>query len=164
MKFTASFLPLVFTSLAASTSLFSGSQTILSDDDLNVPGENPLKFCQNSDRYTLTISGVDLTPNPPLPGKTLNISAQGNFTTEVCNGAFINLSVKYGLITLIRQTADLCEQIKNVGMECPLDGVMSLSKDVDLPSIIPSGSYNVLADVYNKDKKQITCLTADVHF
>lgn len=67
MKLTASFLPLVFASLAASTSLFSSGQTILVDDDLNVPGENPLKFCQNPDRYTLTISGVDLTPNPPLP-------------------------------------------------------------------------------------------------
>lgn len=159
MKFTASFVPLVFASLAASTSLFSSSQTILSDDDLKVPGENPLKFCQNSDSYTLTINRVDLTPNPPLPsvpsyaliggancdlsGKTLSITAQGNFTAKVCEGASINISVKYGLITLIRQTANLCEQIKNVGMECPLDGIMSLSKDVDLPGIIPS-----VGDVY----------------
>ena len=74
----------------------------------------------------------------------------------MCDGAFINLSVKYGLITLIRQTADLCEQIKNVGMECPLDGVMSLSKDVDLPSIIPSVSdvtilplIHVFANLYD---------------
>lgn len=66
MKFTATFLPLLVASLAASTSLFSGSQTILADDDLDVPGENPLKFCNNIDKYTLTINYVDLTPNPPV--------------------------------------------------------------------------------------------------
>lgn len=67
MKFTATFLALLFASLAASTSLFGSSQTILADDDVDVPGENPLKFCQKNDYYLLTIDFVDLTPNPPSP-------------------------------------------------------------------------------------------------
>lgn len=52
-------------------------------------------------------------------------------------GAYINLSVKYGLITLLRQQADLCEQMKNVDEKCPLDGEKVLTKDVELPSRIP---------------------------
>lgn len=67
MKFPAAFLPLLFASLTTSTSLFSSSQMILADEDLDVPGENPLKFCQKTDGYSLTINYVDLTPNPPLP-------------------------------------------------------------------------------------------------
>ena len=47
------------------------------------------------------------------------------------------LSVKYGLITLIRQQADLCEQIKTVDEECPLDGEMFFRKEVDIPEKIP---------------------------
>lgn len=164
MKFTATFLALLFASLAASTSLFGSSQTILADDDVDVPGKNPLKFCQANDNYLLTIDFVDLTPNPPLPGKTLTIKAAGNFTAEVAEGAYINLSVKYGLITLLRQQADLCEQMKNVDEECPLDGEKVLTKDVELPSRIPPGSYSVLADVYTKDDEKITCLIADVRF
>jgi hypothetical protein len=77
----------------------------------------------------------------------------------------VHLSVKYGLITIIRQTADLCDTVKNVDLECPIKkGEMSLTKDVDLPKQIPPGKYTVLADVVTKDDKKITCLTATVEF
>lgn len=70
-------------------------------------------------------------------GKTLTIEAKGNFTEEIEDGAYINLSVKYGLIRLINQRADLCEQMKNVDEECPLTGEKNITKDVDLPKEIP---------------------------
>ena len=77
----------------------------------------------------------------------------------------MHLSVKYGLITIIRQTADLCDTVKNVDLECPIKkGELSLTKDVDLPKQIPPGKYTVLADVKTKDDKKITCLTATVEF
>lgn len=48
------------------------------------------------------------------------------------------LQVKYGLIRLINQEADLCEQLTNVDLECPLEkGEMTLTKQVDLPAQIP---------------------------
>lgn len=53
-------------------------------------------------------------------------------------GAIVLLEVKYGLITLLKQQVDLCEQVKNVDIECPLEkGDLTLSKDVDLPKEIP---------------------------
>jgi hypothetical protein len=53
-------------------------------------------------------------------------------------GAYINLQVKYGLIRLVNTKADLCEQIKNVDLECPLKkGKAILTKTVDLPKEIP---------------------------
>ncbi|GAA5231517.1 hypothetical protein GCM10025794_29920 [Massilia kyonggiensis] len=71
-------------------------------------------------------------------GQTLSINASGNLKERVEEGAYVALEVKYGLITLIKQTADLCEQIKNVDLECPLEkGEMTLTKQVDLPSHIP---------------------------
>ena len=159
MKLTTTLLPLLLSSSAASKSLsfFGGDQHVL-DDDLDVPGDNPLEFCQKDNKYTLTIDKVDLTPNPPSPyvsifvhycplttkaltrvssGKTLTIEAKGNFTQEIEDGAYINLSVKYGLIRLINQRADLCEQMKNVDEECPLSGEKTITKDVDLPKEIP---------------------------
>ena len=57
-------------------------------------------------------------------------------------GAYVNLVVKWGLITLIQQTADLCEQIENVDLECPLEkGKMVLEKKVDLPKQIPPVNF-----------------------
>jgi len=98
-------------------------------------------------------------------------------------GAYINLSVKYGLITLINQRADLCEQMENVDEKCPLEGVKTITKEVNIPKEVPpvcpgsplpcwialilwvfQGKYAVLADVYDEDDKPITCLKATVSF
>lgn len=39
---------------------------------------------------------------------------------------------------MINQEADLCEQIKNVDLECPLKkGVTNITKVIELPSQIP---------------------------
>jgi hypothetical protein len=77
----------------------------------------------------------------------------------------VHLQVKYGLITIIKQTADLCNTVKEVDLECPIKkGDMTLTKEVELPKQIPPGKYTVLADVLTKDEKKITCLTATVEF
>lgn len=55
--------------------------------------------------------------------------------------AYVNLQVKYGLIRLINQKTDLCEQMKNVDEECPLSGEKVITKDVDLPKEIPPVSH-----------------------
>lgn len=53
-------------------------------------------------------------------------------------GAYVKLVVKYGLITLITTTADLCEQLGNVDLSCPLEeGEMIVKKEVELPKTIP---------------------------
>jgi hypothetical protein len=47
--------------------------------------------------------------------------------------------VKYGLITLIKQEADLCDNLGQVDMSCPLKkGKMSLVKEVDIPKQVVS--------------------------
>lgn len=98
-------------------------------------------------------------------GQTLTIKATGTFHETVDVGAKVLLQVKYGLIRLINQEADLCDQITNVDLECPLEkGKMVITKEVDLPKEIPKGRYSVLADVYTAEKEKITCLTANVQF
>lgn len=77
----------------------------------------------------------------------------------------MHLQVKYGLITIIKQEADLCNTVKNVDLECPIKkGETKLTKEVDLPKEIPPGKYTVIADVYTKDQEKVTCLTAQVQF
>jgi hypothetical protein len=72
-------------------------------------------------------------------GHTLTIKAQGVFHEQVERGAKVLLQVKYGLIRLINQEADLCEQLENnVDMSCPLEkGLMTFTKEVDVPKEIP---------------------------
>ena len=68
----------------------------------------------------------------------MTISAKGTLLERIDQGATVNLEVKWGLITLIKQTVDLCDELKNVDLECPLEkGSMILTKEVDLPKQIP---------------------------
>ncbi|RFU73150.1 phosphatidylglycerol phosphatidylinositol transfer [Trichoderma arundinaceum] len=133
---------------------------------LKVPGENPIEFCDaNRDSDLITIDKVDLSPSTPKPGKALLITATGEVNKRVAKGAYVKVVVKYGLIQLLATTADLCEQLGNVDLSCPLEpGKMTITKSVDLPSAIPPGTYNVLADVYSEDDEKITCLKATVNF
>ncbi|KAF2111090.1 ML domain-containing protein [Lophiotrema nucula] len=140
------------------------SQVTISEDH-KVPGDNPLYFCADPKDYIVEIDKVDLSPNPPEAGKKLKITAKGTVSETIEEGSKIHLQVKYGLITLINQEADLCETIGKADLECPLDkGDMELTKEVDLPKEIPPGTYTVLADAYTKDGDKITCLNAKVAF
>ena len=57
---------------------------------------------------------------------------------DVEAGAYVILTVKYGLIKLVNQKADLCEQVGNVDLECPIKkGKTTITKDVELPNEIP---------------------------
>lgn len=160
-------IPFVSAALATSSILptfASKSQATLSSD-FSVPGKNPLVFCADPTEYILMITNVDLSPNPPVPGSQLNISASGTFTADVEPGATIFLQVKYGLITLIKQEADLCDRLGNVDVTCPLkEGNMTISKSVNIPEQVPKGKYSVIADVKTVDGEPVTCMTSEIVF
>jgi hypothetical protein len=101
---------------------------------------------------------------------------------EVGEDAYVILQVKYGLIRLINTRAELCDQVSNVDMTCPIEkGKITITKDVELPKEIPpvsvartvlqtttnsdvQGKYNVFADVYTAEDNHIVCLEATVTF
>lgn len=68
MRPILSLLTLFLSCVAVSTtlSLFGSDQQVL-DEDLAVPGDNPLFYCQKTEEDILRIDYVDLTPNPPEP-------------------------------------------------------------------------------------------------
>ena len=55
----------VFLANFATASFFGVAAQVPLDDQLSVPGDNPLFFCSKPDEDLLTIEKVDLTPNPP---------------------------------------------------------------------------------------------------
>jgi hypothetical protein len=168
MRLASNLLLILYATLSTSTiipSFASSSQTALDEPVFTVPGKNPLRFCADPKAYILTITNVDLTPNPPVPGSTLNITASGTFSKDVDPGATLFLQVKYGLITLIKHEADMCDQIGNVDLTCPLkEGKMDLIKSVKIPKQVPKGKYSVIADVKSVDGEPVTCMMSEVVF
>ncbi|KAL6239249.1 hypothetical protein BDW75DRAFT_154627 [Aspergillus navahoensis] len=150
--------PLAVTATPAS--FFGYTQDVIAEGT-PVKGDNPLEYCSEPSGDLLEIQSVDLAPNPPKAGTTLKVKAAGNLHERIQAGAYVILEVKYGLITLLRQTVDLCEQLTNVDLQCPLEkGPMVLTKEIQLPQQIPPGRYTVHADVYSNDDERITCLDA----
>lgn len=63
----------------------------------------------------------------------------------------VEISVKYGLITLIKNKLDLCEHVSEIDLECPIDrGDFTITKVVDIPKQIPpvSTTLSVLNPLY----------------
>ncbi|KAK2616436.1 Phosphatidylglycerol/phosphatidylinositol transfer protein [Conoideocrella luteorostrata] len=168
MRVSAAVLSALVAPSAAALSFFNGGaqKAITLDEDLKIPGESPLEHCP--DRETkgyVDIKSVDLSPNPPLAGKELVIKANGTVLKTIEQGAYIELIVKYGYVRLLKTTADLCEQMDEVNMECPVKpGDRLITKTVELPKEIPPGTYHVEADVFAANGDRITCLTANVQF
>jgi len=153
-------------SVSAAT-LQAQPQQLLNTLSKTIPGDSPVELCPAADPndFILKIDSIDLSPNPPIPGEKLLIKASGTTNQTIEEGAYVILEVKWGYVRLIHQTADLCEQIANVDMECPVkDGKIEVLKEVDIPKEVPPGTYNVHAEVFDKDDNPITCLTAAVVF
>lgn len=152
--------------VSASIPWFGSQDAIGPNDAAKVPGDNPLEFCDTDHSKDIVhIEKVDLLPNPPEAGANLVIRATGTVFETIEEGAYVNLVVKYGLIRLVNTKADLCEQVGNVDLECPIKkGVLSITKTVEIPKEVPPGTYNVNADVVNADGTPITCLQATVKF
>jgi len=167
MKTGGLILSLLTAAAVASGSLFGGSsQNALVDEPaFPVPGKNPLNFCADPKDYILTVDFVDLVHNPPVPGEKLTVIANGTFSQDIDPGATVFLQVKYGLITLIKQEADLCDNLPKIDLSCPIKkGVLTIKKEVDIPKQVPPGKYTVLADVNTVDKEKISCMESTVFF
>lgn len=163
-------LPIIslFVASAAASNLFqqlAGSVVNVKTTGSKVPGESPLYHCGPTSDDILTIDKVDLVPNPPVPGQPLTIEASGTLHKSVEKGAQVEVTVKYGLITLIKETLDLCDHVGEVDLECPIKkDKLILTKVVDIPKQVPPGKYNVAANAYLEDGDPITCLVGQVIF
>ena len=95
----------------------------------------------------------------------MTISANGTLSKDIEEGAKVFLNVKYGLVTLIRQEADLCDQVGNVNLSCPLKkGDLTLRRKVAILKEVPKGKYTVSANVTSVDHEIVTCMQSVVYF
>lgn len=93
--------------------------------------------------YTPPVALHQLTHLRLYRGASLTIEAVATFLEDVEEGAYVILQVKYGLIKLVNTEADLCDQVSNVDLECPIKkGQRIIRKEVELPKEIPPVSLS----------------------
>ncbi|KAJ3048096.1 Phosphatidylglycerol/phosphatidylinositol transfer protein [Rhizophlyctis rosea] len=105
---------------------------------------------------------IRMSPDPPERGKPLTVAVKGKLLEEVKEGAYVDVKVNLGFIKLVDQRFDVCENVKEVGKECPLvPGEEEVTHTVDFPREAPPGRYVVHADLTNYDGKHIACINAN---
>ncbi|CDK28889.1 unnamed protein product [Kuraishia capsulata CBS 1993] len=130
-----------------------------------VPGGSPVSICDSTQPQLLTLKELVMTPNPPERGANLTISGTGFLKETVDDGAYVDVDVSYGYIKLLHQTFDLCEEVSEVDLKCPVKaGAYEITKEVEIPAQVPPGKYVVYARAYTKDDDLIACITGSVEF
>lgn len=130
-----------------------------------IPGDSPVEVCEAGRPQLFNVTSLELDPELPEAGKNLTIQAEAVLLTTVTDGAYVDVVVKYGLITLVNQRYDLCDELgeADVGYTCPVKpGPITINKEVEIPSSMPPGEYIVIAKAYTIDDELLTCLFSDV--
>ncbi|KAJ4746216.1 MD-2-related lipid recognition domain-containing protein / ML domain-containing protein [Rhynchospora pubera] len=109
-------------------------------------------YCNKKANYAVSVSSVDIIPNPVIPGKlaTFNISAS---TDKSITGGKMIIDVNYFFIHVDQETHDLCE-----GTSCPATGNFAMVHQRELPSYTPPGSYTITMKMQDSEGKLLTCI------
>jgi hypothetical protein len=60
---------------------------------------------------------------------------------------------------------DICNNSRVVGEKCPFhEGFWNISKEINMPSVIPPGKYHVEMQAYTNNTEKITCMNGDITF
>ena len=98
----------------------------------------------------MTVSKVDLSPNPPIKGQNLTVKIEGILSEDLSTDATMFVSMKKGMIKFPRMKIPACDYFTG---GCPISkGPASLEMMFEIPQMIPGGSYEVRAILYNVDK------------
>jgi len=116
----------------------------------------PFKPCGSGD---LSITDVDISPNPPVAGQDLKISSAGALASEVTAGEY-EFDISLDGIPIHSEKGDLC---KFGTIQCPIKpGSTSFIFTESLPSFVPSGSYKITVKGKQQDSKQLFCVEVDM--
>lgn len=100
---------------------------------------------------------VNASPDPPVPGKAVDIDVTGTLSTAVKSGKY-TLSVAYDGITIITKTGDL-SSLTTLPVAA---GPLKVAKSETLPSSVPAGSYTAKISATANGGAALFCADLDL--
>ncbi|KAJ7078317.1 ML domain-containing protein [Mycena belliarum] len=115
------------------------------------------------------LTSLTLSPDPPIPGQNLTLAVEGDVREAIEDGAYADITIKFGLIRLLQKTFDICDEARkaNFSITCPVsEGVHQVVEKVILPKAreIPRGKFTVQVRAYTKDDAELLCLNIEADF
>lgn len=128
----------------------------IQSEDLATPVSTYQVCSSNSAIFNLTLGSF--SPNPIKKGQELNLHIIGQLSEDITKGSKVQVSIKYGFVTLIDSSYDLCDLVGKYGTVCPVPGgAFNVEKSVEIPGIAPGGKYSVGFQLKNGNGKEIGC-------
>ncbi|CAE7096953.1 unnamed protein product [Rhizoctonia solani] len=160
--------------LAAALSPLAASALAFTRPDLVLNGESPV-FTQSRWSWTdcglpsdgVHIKSIEVTPDPPKPGQDLTVKVIATSDKEITEGAYADVTVKLGLIKLLKKQFDICEEARNANatIQCPIKGGdHEVVQTVALPREIPRAKFMVDVKGYTADDEDLVCVKLNVDF
>ncbi|KNE54123.1 hypothetical protein AMAG_00126 [Allomyces macrogynus ATCC 38327] len=145
-------------------SFIQGLAPAHSDGPITIHSVGPCR--KNSASDLLDLEDLKLIPDPPRRGQKFVVEAKGTLKSTLEQGSTVHVVVKLGkFIQLLKQDMDMCKEIGQVGMECPVQpGPIVIRSEFDLPREIPPGTFFITADVTDQEGAQVTCIQAQLTF
>ncbi|KAI0815123.1 ML domain-containing protein [Irpex lacteus] len=113
------------------------------------------------------IKSIEISPDPPVPGKNLTVKVVGEALEVVEDGAYADVVVKVGVIKLLQKEFDLCEEARNadVDLTCPIEkGLYTVTHTVELPKEIPPAPFKVSVNGFTVEDDPLVCLNLQIDF
>lgn len=115
----------------------------------------------------LVIGVIEVTPDPPQRGKDLSARITGNLVRVLGDGAYVDITVKFGLIKLHSERKALADLLNEWGGALPQETglfTLELSNSKVLEKEFPGGKYKVILRGYTKADEDAFSLVLTVNF
>jgi len=122
----------------------------------------------------LTIDSLTATPTTPKPGSDLQVTIKGTTSADITDGAYIDVTVKLGMIKLLRKQFDLFAELRasstavgqttsNMTVAQQKDSIIpagdfTLTYTTTLPKELPQARFDMVMEFWNADDADITTI------
>jgi len=111
---------------------------------------------------SLTISGVTISPDPPVKGQNVTVAVSGSLSESITSGT-VTIKIKYGIIYIVNETDNICTADPQI--TCPITaGTQAIKQTVLVPDTIPAGNYAAGVSAYDQNNLQIFCVNVTLSF
>lgn len=102
----------------------------------------------------LNIQTLDICPDPPVKGSSINLGLSGVVDEQLTNGSNFEVDVLLDNVPIFTETVDLSE-----ATTLPVGpGSIALNYSVAIPQFAPSGSYRVQLTFSDQSNTEIGCV------
>ena len=122
-------------------------------------GVPTITYC-NTTSTPLIINSFTISPDDIEPDETVTATLKSTLVGETVTSGTIKVTGTVDKYPILNEQYDLCDELPNVGLSCPLaPGPYDISEQVQIGSIPISGTATATAELYDQSSNELACIS-----